>query len=156
MLCVLFLTLFLTLSMHLFLPCLFALVRTSNRIPDGIDENTFFFFVFLGLHPQHMEFSRLGVELELQLPVYTTATAMPDPSHVCDLHHSSPQFTEWGQGSLEYCRSIQFTLIIQFCWVHYHWATTGTPKWGIFAYFVLETFVLSLFQVQSYSMESKF
>ena len=23
--------------------------------------------------------------------VYTTATAMPDGSHVCDLHHSSPQ-----------------------------------------------------------------
>ena len=36
-----------------------------------------------------MEVSRLGVELELQLP--TTATAMPDPSHICDLHHSSQQ-----------------------------------------------------------------
>ena len=38
------------------------------------------------LHPQHMEFPRLGVESELQLPGY--ATAMPDPSHVCDLPHS--------------------------------------------------------------------
>ena len=28
----------------------------------------------------------------LQLPVYTTATAMQDPSHICDLHHSSQQF----------------------------------------------------------------
>ena len=37
-----------------------------------------------------MEASRLGVELEeLQLPAYTTATATPDPSHICDLHHSS-------------------------------------------------------------------
>ena len=32
-----------------------------------------------------------GVESELQLPVYSTATASLDPSHVCDLHHSSWQ-----------------------------------------------------------------
>ena len=38
-----------------------------------------------------MEVPRLGVELELQLPAYATVTAMPDPSHVCDLHHSSQQ-----------------------------------------------------------------
>ena len=36
----------------------------------------FFFFVFLGLHPWHMEVPRLGVKSELQL----SATAMPDPS----------------------------------------------------------------------------
>ena len=35
--------------------------------------------------------SRLGVEVELQLPAYTTATATPDPSRICDLHHSSQQ-----------------------------------------------------------------
>ena len=34
--------------------------------------------IFLGLNLQHMEVHRLGVELELQLPAYTTATAMPD------------------------------------------------------------------------------
>ena len=38
---------------------------------------------------QHMEVPRLGVECELQLPAYTTATAIPDPSRVCDIHHSS-------------------------------------------------------------------
>ena len=38
-----------------------------------------------------MEIPRLGVQLELQLPAYLTATAMPDPSWVCDLHHSSRQ-----------------------------------------------------------------
>ena len=36
-----------------------------------------------------MEVPRLGVESELQLPAYTTATPIPDLSHVCDLHHSS-------------------------------------------------------------------
>ena len=38
-----------------------------------------------------MEVPRLGVESELQLPAYTTATAMQDPSHVCVLHHGSRQ-----------------------------------------------------------------
>ena len=37
------------------------------------------FFVVLESHPRHMESSKLGVELKLQLPAYTTATAMPDP-----------------------------------------------------------------------------
>ena len=48
-------------------------------------------FCFLGLHPQHMKVPRLGVQLELQLPTYTTATATPDPSLVFDLYHSSRQ-----------------------------------------------------------------
>ena len=39
----------------------------------------FFFFVFLGPYPWHMEVLRLGVESELQLLVYTTATGTPDP-----------------------------------------------------------------------------
>ena len=39
----------------------------------------------------HMEVPRLAAELELQLPAYTMATAMQDPSCVCDLHHSSRQ-----------------------------------------------------------------
>ena len=38
------------------------------------------FFVFLKwLHLQHMEVPRLEVKIELQLPVYTTATATSDP-----------------------------------------------------------------------------
>ena len=50
-----------------------------------------FFFCFLGLHPRYMEVPRLGVKSELQLPTTATATttAMPDPSRICDLHHSS-------------------------------------------------------------------
>ena len=51
----------------------------------------FFFFVFSGPCPQHMEVPRLGVNSELQLPAYTTTTAMQDPSHICDLHQSSQQ-----------------------------------------------------------------
>ena len=48
---------------------------------------------FLGPHLQHMEVPRLGVESELQLPAYTTATATAaqDPRCVCDLPHFSRQ-----------------------------------------------------------------
>ena len=49
----------------------------------------FFIPPFLGLHLQHMEIPRIGVEWQLQLPAYPTATAKPDLSHVCNLHHSS-------------------------------------------------------------------
>ena len=38
---------------------------------------------------QHVEVPRLGGEMELQLPVYTTATATQDTSCICDLYHSS-------------------------------------------------------------------
>ena len=46
---------------------------------------------FLRLHLWHMEVPRLGVESEVQLLAYTTATATPDLSLVCDLYHSSWQ-----------------------------------------------------------------
>ena len=62
---------------------------TWPNIP-GI-EVLFYFPVFLGPQPRHMEVPWLGIELELQLPVYTTAIATPDPRRVCDLHHSSRQ-----------------------------------------------------------------
>ena len=47
---------------------------------------------FSGPHLQHMEVPMLGAESELQLLAYTIATAMPNPSHVCDLHHSPQQW----------------------------------------------------------------
>ena len=50
-----------------------------------------FFFVFLGPHLCQMEVLWLEVTPELQLLVYTTATATQDLSHVCDLRHSSQQ-----------------------------------------------------------------
>ena len=51
----------------------------------------FFSFVFLGSYLWQREVLRLGVESEPQLLAYTTATAMPDLNHVCDLYHSSWQ-----------------------------------------------------------------
>ena len=51
----------------------------------------FFFFWFQGLHARYMEVPRLAVELEVQLPAYTTGTATQDLSHLCELHSSSQQ-----------------------------------------------------------------
>jgi len=50
-----------------------------------------YFIFFLGPRLQHTQVPWLGVELELQLLAYTTATAMQDPSHIWDLHHSLQQ-----------------------------------------------------------------
>ena len=54
-----------------------ANVRNFYLVNGFIFFCCFCLFVFLRPHPWHMEGPRLGVELELQLPAYTTATAMP-------------------------------------------------------------------------------
>ena len=65
-------------------------VPPSNSLPRVLSTaSSFFFFFFLGPHPQHMEIPGPGVESELQLLAYTTATATWDLSHIHDLHHSS-------------------------------------------------------------------
>ena len=51
----------------------------------------FFFFAFFRAAPVTCDVSRVGAESELQLPAYTTAIAVWDPSRICDLHHSSQQ-----------------------------------------------------------------
>ena len=50
----------------------------------------FFFFLFRAAPAAYGSF-QAGVESELQLPAYTIATATPDLSHSCTLHHSSWQ-----------------------------------------------------------------
>ena len=70
-------------------PCL-GLEAVPHLICLGPSRLHFSFF--LGPHLQHMEVPRLGIESELQLPAYTTATSVKDPSHVGHLYHSSPQY----------------------------------------------------------------
>ena len=84
----------------------------------------FFFFVFLGLHPWHMEVPWLEVELELYPLACTTATAMPDLSWVCNLHPSPGQ-----------CRILtplsetrdQTPILMDISLVGFHRAMTRTP-----------------------------
>ena len=48
-----------------------------------------YLFIFsLGLYLWHMEVPGIGVKSELKLLAYTTATAVPNLSHVFDLYHS--------------------------------------------------------------------
>ena len=58
-------------------------------VPLSCKHGLTWFFFFLGLYLKHMELPKQGVEMDLQLPAIVTAT--PDPSHVCNLHHSSQQ-----------------------------------------------------------------
>ena len=43
------------------------------------------------LHLKHMEVPGLGVKSKLQLPACIAGAVTQDPSHICDLHHSSKQ-----------------------------------------------------------------
>ena len=61
--------------------------------PSSLFSFILFIFLFLLFRaaPAAYGGSQAGVESELQLPAYATATAIQDLSHVCDLHHSSRQ-----------------------------------------------------------------
>ena len=72
-----------------------------------------------------MEVPRLGVYSELHLPAYTMATAMPDPSHICHLCHSSWKYQILNQ--LTEARNWTHNPMIP-RWICFCCATTGTPK----------------------------
>ena len=64
-----------------------------------------------------MEVPRLGVESELQLPAYATATTTQDTSYICDLHHSSQQ--HWILHQLNKARD-RTRIFMDTSWIHYH------------------------------------
>ena len=73
-----------------------------------------------------MEFPRLGVESELRLLAYTTATATAtrDPSHVCDLYLSSQQ--RWIPDPLSEARD-QTRILMDISQICFCFAMTGAP-----------------------------
>ena len=74
--------------------CSFLVTLPRDDLHINLDISFFFFFclfVFSRAAPRHMEVPRLGVQSEPQPPAYTTATATPDPSCTCNLHHGSRQ-----------------------------------------------------------------
>ena len=84
----------------------------------------FYFSFFLWPHLWHMEVPRLGVELELQLLATATATAMPDLSHICKLHHSSQQhwiLTHWTRPGI---KPVSSWILVSFL---NSWVATGMP-----------------------------
>ena len=78
----------------------------------------FFFFFYL----RHMEVPRLGGKSELSLLAYTTVTAMPDLSCICDLHHSSWQCQILNALSKARDRT---HILMDTGQVRYCWGTTG-------------------------------
>ena len=82
-----------------------------------------FFFGFSGPYPLHMEVPRLGVQSELYQLAYAMATAIRDPSRVCDLHHSSPQCQILNPLSKIRNRPATSRFLVGFV---NHWATMGT------------------------------
>ena len=75
----------------------FLLLGLTNPLQDL----TFFFF-WGGRTLRHMEVPKLGVKL--QLPAYTTATAMPDLCHVWD-HATALSNASWVLNLLSHNRN---------------------------------------------------
>ena len=72
-----------------------------------------------------MEVPRPEVELELQLPAYTTATAMQDPRHICDVHRSSRQ--RQIADLLNEARD-RTQILVDTSWICFHQAKTETLR----------------------------
>ena len=90
-----------------------------------------FYFTFFRAQVQHIEVPRLGVELELQLLAYPTATAMWDPSLISNLHHSlwnAGSLTHWARPGIKPASSWRLSQ------VRYCWGTTGTPHYSWYIY----------------------
>ena len=83
----------------------------------------FFFFFFLGLHPWHRKVPRLGFESELYPLAYDTATATPDLSCVCNIHHSSWQ--RWFLNPLSKAKDWTCNLMVPIRFV------SATPRWEL-------------------------
>ena len=75
-----------------------------------------------------MEAPRLGVESELQLSACARATAMQDPSHVCNLYHSLRQHQI--PNPLSEARDQTLNLVAP-SWIPFQCAPTGTPRFNL-------------------------
>ena len=89
---------------------------------------SFFFFGLFRDIPAVYGGSRRGVKMELQLPAYATATAMPDPNRVCDLHHSSQQCQIFKPLNKARDRT---RIHMDTSQIHFLWAMTGTPLYCV-------------------------
>ena len=124
--------------------------KPNNFSPTmTLPSRIFFFFVFafLGPHLRHMEVPRLGVESELQLSAYTTATATWDLNDVCKLHHSLWQ--RWILNPMSEA-SDWIPILMDISQAPYLWAITGTSPLTL----LIQTF-FSLFSL-SHSIRFSF
>ena len=136
---------------------------SSQEMSIKIVLNCFFtfLFVFLGLHPWHMEVPRLRVESGLQPPAFTTATTTPDLSCVCDLCHRSRQcrilnpLSKAGDGTWDFMdiRFISTELWWELSFSHIkmtkiiNWEEASKSKWKIvwekeYIYMYIKEFII--------------
>ena len=84
-----------------------------------------------------MSVPRLGVELELQLPAYTTATAIPDPScHLQRVYHGSQHC--WILNQLSKARD-QTRILMDASWVHNSLSHNGSYNQRLFRKKIFKT-----------------
>ena len=82
----------------------------------------FIYLIFLGPHPWHMSSQARG-QIGAVASGLARATAMPDLSCICELHHSSQQHQILNPLSRARDRT---HILMDASQVHYHWATMGT------------------------------
>ena len=112
-------------------------VYTTFSFSPALSCIPHFFFVFLGLHPWHMEVPRLGIQLEVRLPAYARAVAMPDLSHICNLQHSSQQCQI--PNPLIEARDWTLNFLVP-RWIPFHCTMMGTPHTAL----LIRNFVMHL------------
>ena len=86
----------------------------------------YMYFLFRAAPEAYGSF-QAGGKSELQLGAYTTATEMPDLSHICDLHHS------WQQCQIPnpLSEAMDWThILMDTSWIGFHWTTMGTPQFN--------------------------
>ena len=84
----------------------------------------FFFFNFKAAPVAHGSSQARG-QIGAAPGSLSTATAMRDPSHVCNLYHSSQQCQVLNTLSEDRDRT---GILMHTSWVPYHWTTSGTPS----------------------------
>ena len=133
----------------------FAGSKSKIKVLTNLVSGEVALFFFLGPYLQHMEVPELGVDLELQLLACATATAMPVPSHVCNLWGSFWQrqilnplskARDWTQILMDTSqvldllsqnrtsKDVFFCLFVCFCLFAISWAIPmayGCPRLGI-------------------------
>ena len=113
------------LSLYGLLHSLSMIISRTINVANGI-------ILVGGPYLQHVEVPRLGVKLKLQLPVYTTTTAMQDPSYVCNLHYSSWQW--WILNPLRKAR-YWTCIFMDTSWICFLCTTMGTLQMALFSLF---------------------
>ena len=84
---------------------------------------------------------------------YTTATATTDPSHICDLHHSSQQHQI--PNPLSEARD-QTCILMDTSQIHFHCATAGIPPPLYISVFINFPRDRELIPTYSYGRKKKF